>query len=140
MRFSSFLLLCLFSFSSFSIAHVSRTAGRKNHPKLTDPAYPSALAAANRFLFAWQTQDHETGILMLTDSARQQVSRDQLQEFFSPGPDAAFEIQRGHKLRNGEYAFPAVLFLAPARSSRTRVCTIVITSGGKGEWAVDKLP
>ena len=31
----------------------------------SDPAYSSALAAANRFLHAWQNEDHESGIVML---------------------------------------------------------------------------
>ena len=33
----------------------------------TDRDYVSALSAANRFLQAWQTQDHEAGLLLLTD-------------------------------------------------------------------------
>ena len=48
----------------------------------SDPAYSSALAAANRFLHAWQNEDHESGIVMLADSARQNMSADLLQTFF----------------------------------------------------------
>src|SRR5579885_1266605 len=95
-------LACLLSASSFAHTHKKHTAPR-------DPSYSSALAAANRFLQAWQTEDHETGIVMLSDSARQNVSNDQLQSFFSPGPDAAYEITHGTKKTGGTYIFPVVL-------------------------------
>src|SRR5512143_2802276 len=50
-----------------------------------DPDYVSALATANRFLHAWQVQDHETGVLMLTDAAKQHLSEERLDAFFSAG-------------------------------------------------------
>jgi hypothetical protein len=105
-----------------------------------DPGYSSALATANRFLHAWQTQDHEAGIMMLTDAARQRVSPDQLQEFFSPAASAAFEIERGKRLNAREYAFPVVLFGLSASHDRAHICRIVVTRSGKDDWAVDKLP
>ena len=49
---------------------------------VSEPGYKSALAAANRFLQAWQNQDHETGLLMLTDVAKQGSSPDAHGEFF----------------------------------------------------------
>jgi hypothetical protein len=97
------------------------------------------LATANRFLHAWQTQDHETGILMLTDAAREHASREQLQEFFSPAGDAAFEIEHG-KLINGQYVFPVVLFGVSENDARAHTCSIVIVNLGKDDWGVDKLP
>jgi len=105
-----------------------------------DGLYRPALATANRFLHAWQTQDHETGIMMLTDAARQSVSLDQLQSFFSPGADAAFEIRRGRRLKDAEYAFRVVLFDSSNSPTRPQFCTIVVVRAGQGEWAVDKLP
>src|SRR5262252_2135534 len=99
------LLLCFLLVSALSFARPARS--RSWTP---DSSYGSALKSANRFLHAWQTQDQETGILMLTDRAREQASSDQLQEFFSPGGDAAYEIQRGRRVKSGEYAFPVVLF------------------------------
>jgi hypothetical protein len=105
-----------------------------------DGLYRPALATVNRFLHAWQTQDHETGIMMLTDAARQSVSLDQLQSFFSPGADAAFEIRRGRRLKEAEYAFRVVLFDSSNSPTRPQFCTIVVVRAGKDEWAVDKLP
>jgi hypothetical protein len=104
-----------------------------------DPSYSSALAAANRFLHAWQTQDHETGIMMLTDAARHQVSPDKLQAFFSPTDRAAYEIQRGRRVNGGEFVFPVVLF-GTAQNSQPRVCRLVILRTGKDDWEVNRLP
>jgi hypothetical protein len=118
-----------------SFPHTHKSA---HHP--IDPLYGSALAAANRFLRAWQDQDQETGIMMLSDSARQNLSPENLQSFFSPGPDAAYEITRGKRVNADAYEFPVVLFGASATPSRPHVSTVVVTRSGKNEWAVDKLP
>src|SRR5438128_11844786 len=75
-RVTLVLLSCLISSSLF--ARVSKSSSSR----AIDPSYSSALAAANRFLHAWQTQDHEAGIMMLTDAARQQTSPELLQSFF----------------------------------------------------------
>jgi hypothetical protein len=104
-----------------------------------DPAYGSALAAANRFLHAWQNQDHETGIVMLADTARQHASPELLQSFFSPGPNAAYEIAHGQRLKAGEYAFPLVLF-GTAEGPRPLNCKLVVVQAGKDDWAVERLP
>jgi hypothetical protein len=128
------LFLCLIP--SQILAHNSK---RSQHSKL-DPAYSSALAAANRFLHAWQTQDHETGIMMLSDAAREHVSPEQLQEFFSPSGAAAFEIEHGRKLNVRSYAFPVVLFGRATAGERPRSCTMVLVRAGKDDWAVEKLP
>jgi hypothetical protein len=134
-RLTIVLLLGFFvSQSSTAFARVSRS-----HPRTLDASYSSALAAANRFLHAWQTQDHEAGIMMLTDAARQRVSPDKLDEFFSPAAEAAYEIQRGRRLNAGEYAFPVVLFGASA-GLQPHVCRLVIMRTGKNEWVVDRLP
>ena len=77
--------------------------------------------------------------MMLTDAARQQSSSDKLQEFFSPSPHAAYEIQRGRRLNGGEYVFPVVLF-GTAENSQPRACRLLITRTGKDEWAVNRLP
>jgi hypothetical protein len=111
----------------------------------TDPGYISALAAANHFLHAWQTQDHETGLLMLTDAAKQHTSEDRLRTFFSPGPGAqqAFEINRGKRLKTGRYFFPVVLFevIPGARQSHhPSYSQIVVIRTGTDDWAIDKLP
>jgi hypothetical protein len=142
MRFSAVLLVltCFAAVASSARVHKnSSRSGSKNVSPAADPAYAAALAAANRFLHAWQTQDHETGIMMLTDAAREQVSRSRLQDFFSTGPDAAFEIQRGKHV-NGEYVFPVVLFGLSEGDAHAHAGSVVITKMGKDDWAVDKLP
>lgn len=108
-----------------------------------DTGYTSALATANRFLQAWQNQDHETGLLMLTDTAKQNSSEDRLEVFFSSGHDAAYEIARGKKLKAGCYAFPVALFTSvtgAANAARPQKSEIVVVRAGKDEWAIDKLP
>ena len=112
----------------------------KKHSRIVNPLYGSALAAANRFLRAWQDQDQETGIMMLSDSARQNVSPDKLRNFFSPGADAAYEIVCGKRVNSAAYEFPVVLFGASATPARPHVCTVVVTRSGKSDWTVDKLP
>jgi hypothetical protein len=128
------ILFTVFLSSSMLFARVPKASKR-----ITDPSYGPALAAANRFLYAWQMQDHESGILMLTDSARQRATRERLQEFFSSGPQAAFEIRRGKRLRAEEYAFPVVLFDSSSARS-THASRIVVVKAGKDDWAVDNLP
>jgi hypothetical protein len=100
------------------------------------------LAAANRFLHAWQVQDHETGLVMLSDAAKRGTSVERLQSFFSPGPEAAFEIHRGKKLKAGRYAFPTMLFTSISERKRMqpRLSLLIVTRTSKDDWAVDKLP
>src|SRR5215468_10677028 len=100
------LVLLFCSIPAICYAHAARHRVRP----APDSTYSSALAAANRFLHAWQSQDHEAGILMLADSGRQHASPESLQAFFSPGPDGAYEIAHGQRLKAGEYEFPLVLF------------------------------
>ena len=108
-------------------------------PQKIDSSYSLALAAANRFLHAWQMQDHEAGIMMLSDAARQHVSPEKLQDFFSPGEHAAYEIQPGKRLNGGEYAFPVVLF-GVSQNSAPHACTLVIIKVGRNEWTVNRVP
>ena len=127
---------------------LSASVAAKNRPlpslsTSSDPAYVSALSAANRFLQAWQNQDHETGLLMLTDTAKQHSSEDRLEVFFSSGSDTAYEIARGKKLKAGRYAFPVTLFAFHSGTTKTghpQKSEIVVVRTGKDEWAIDKLP
>jgi hypothetical protein len=132
----TFTVLCCCLFASTLLAHPSKHARHA----AADPSYSAALATANRFLHAWQTQDHETGIMMLSDAARQQVSPERLQEFFSPDGSAAFEIEHGKRLNAGEYVFPIALFGLTGSRDHAQICRIVVTRAGKDDWAVDKLP
>jgi hypothetical protein len=126
-----------------SLSFASRTAGVRPDRVRSDRAYISALAAANRFLQAWQNQDHETGLLMLTDEAKQHSSEDRLDSFFSSGAEAAYEIARGKRMKAGRYAFPVTLFpflSSAANSDRPQKSEIVVVQTGKDEWAIDRLP
>ena len=135
MKSFSVIILCFClltpSLHARTVRHSSRTT--------SDPTYSLALAAANHFLHAWQDQDHEAGILMLADSGRQNASPESLQAFFSPGPDAAYEIAHGQRLKADEYAFPLVLFGA-SRDPHPRSCRLIVVRARKGDWAVEKLP
>jgi hypothetical protein len=126
-------IVLLISISSSS----SSARSPKSHARALDPAYSSALAAANRFLQAWEAQDHETAVMMLSDAARQHSSPELLQAFFTTQSQAAFEIGRGRRIQNGEYVFPVALF--GMRQAHPRYCTIVVTRG-KNDWMIDKLP
>jgi len=110
----------------------------------TDSNYVAALSAANRFLQAWQTQDHEAGLLLLTDSVKHGTSEDQLEKLLSPGVSTprGYQIARGKKLNNGRYVFPITLFevSGPRKPSRTHNSQIIVVETSKDDWAVDKLP
>ena len=141
-RYFAFPLIIL-SLASLLVTSAAARNKRSSTLPAPDPEYTPALAAANRFLQAWQNQDHETGLLMLTDTAKQKSSEDRLEIFFSSGHDAAYEIARGKKLKAGRYAFPVALFASPSdpnKSSRPQRSAIVVVRAGTDEWAIDKLP
>jgi hypothetical protein len=110
----------------------------------TDSDYVSALSAANRFLQAWQTQDHEAGLLLLTDSAKKVTSEDQLEKMLSPETSTprGFQIAHGKKLGSGRYTFPVTLYEVTAshKPLRIRNSQLIAVHTGKDDWAIDKLP
>jgi hypothetical protein len=125
-----------------SLPVASRTDAARSD-RVSDRGYISALAAANRFLQAWQNQDHETGLLMLTDTAKQHSSEERMETFFSSGTNAAYEIARGKKVKDGHYAFPVSLFPShpgATKTDRPQKSEIVVVRAGKDEWAIDRLP
>jgi hypothetical protein len=106
-----------------------------------DIEYISALATADVFLHAWQVQDQETGLLMLSDAAKGKMQEERLQAFFSPGDNAGYQISGGKKLKAGRYAFPVALFQTAAGGhERLRFSQIVVVKSGTKEWEVDQLP
>jgi hypothetical protein len=134
----AFLLLSLILSTCLLLSAEART---RSAPPALDRDYVSALAAANRFLAAWQAQDQENGLVMLTNAAKEQVSEDRLNEFFSPGADAAYEISRGKKMDTGRYLFPVTLFEpGTGRRARPRVSQMIVVRSGQDDWAVDRLP
>jgi hypothetical protein len=106
----------------------------------TDGDYVYALAAADKFLHAWQIQDQEDGLVMLSDAAKQRWPEDRLEAFFASPENAGYEIGRGRKLKAGRYAFPVALLGNSAAKVRKRISEIVVMQSGKEDWEVDKLP
>jgi hypothetical protein len=132
-------LLLLGSLALPSLARPKAPASR------IDSHYVSALATANDFLHAWQTQDQETGTLLLSDQLKQRTNEEILNAFFSStARPQSFEIGRGKKLRPGRYQFPVSLFSRPAKTpskwTRARTSALIVVKAGKSDWAIDKLP
>ena len=110
-----------------------------------DRDYVSALTAANDFLHAWQVQDGETGILLLSDSVKHHSSPDLIEAFLQPavGTTRSYEISHGKKMKDGSYSFPVTLFeLASGKTGTVKphYTQIVVVKAGKNDWAIDKLP
>jgi hypothetical protein len=135
------LAACLFLLTVFLTVPVwARSHGhpaKQENP--SDPGYVFALAAANHFLHAWQTEDLESGIVLLSDRVRHSQNADQLEQFFSNGTDRAFEITRGHG-HHGRYSFPVVLVTPRGSHVTRRFSEIILVETGKNDWVVDKLP
>ena len=118
----------------------------RTRPRLVafDRDYSSALATADRFLHAWQTQDAESGILLLTDRARQHAEETRVHDFFSAERSGSFEIGRGRKLAVGRYEFPVTLFASDAArtrdASRPKTVFLIVVKVNHDDWAVDQLP
>ena len=136
------VLLILILAQSFDPA-LARTRPRRAG---FDCDYASALATADRFLHAWQTQDAESGLLLLTDHVRQHTDEDQLRDFFSSGQNlsSSFEIGRGKKLSATRYEFPVALFSGdsthPRQAAHPQASVLIVVRMGRDGWAIDKLP
>jgi hypothetical protein len=141
-RVRSLFLFLLLSLSALWLGQPLSARSRTAVAYTSGRDYLSALATANRFLHAWQSQDRETGLLMLSDNAKRGVPEDRLQSFLSPGPDAAYEIGRGRKLQTGGYAFPVVLLgvRGDGKTIRSHASELVVILTGKDDWAIEKLP
>jgi hypothetical protein len=119
--------------------------GRTHLHHVSAPAadYVSALAVANKFLYAWQIHDQETGVLLLTNAAKKNTSDERVTEFFSSAAPVTYEITRG-KGANGRYVFPVALY--ESRDSKgepvahLRYSRITVIRTGKEDWAIDTLP
>jgi hypothetical protein len=136
------VLLILILAQSFDSA-LARTKPRR---AAFDRDYASALATADRFLQAWQTQDAESGLLLLTDHVRQHTDESRLHGFFSSegslGP--SFEIGRGIKVSATRYKFPVALFSGdsahPRHRAHPQAAALIVVRVGRDQWAIDKLP
>lgn len=131
--FSSFAIL-----SSLPLSAATRTAPAGTAAAGAD--YIRALAAADRFLQAWQGEDVETGTVLLTSHAKEKINSDELDRLFTSSAPGAYEIERGKLLRRGCYEFPIVLLSGSAIKSKRHFASIVVLNTGHNDWAVDKLP
>jgi len=137
------VIVCL----QLSLGFVGPLASAKSKTNSSvDSEYVLALGTANDFLRAWQTQDREAGILLLTDRLKQRTSEDALVSFFScmSGKSQSFEIARGKRVAPGRYRFPVSLFQKPAspgtRWLRPQTSSLVVVRTRGSEWSIDKLP
>ena len=115
----------------------------KTKPSATlDPEYGAALATADHFLQAWQSADIENGMALLSERAKANMRRDDLDNFFLNESAVAYEIDHGRALKRGRWEFPVLLIVANGKNhrSRRRFSIIVVVNTGHNEWAVDKLP
>ncbi len=111
----------------------------KHASAAVDADYISALTTANRFLQAWQNHDQETGLLLLSDAAKQKTSADNLENFFSSRLPA-YEITRGKRVGD-RYCFSVVLFDGGENSrARHAYSELVVRRAGKNDWSIDTLP
>jgi hypothetical protein len=140
------LLTAGFAFFGFP-PDAAASSRSKTKPSVTnmDQDYVSALTAANDFLHAWQVQDGETGILLLSDSFKHHSSPELIEAFLQPavGTNRSYEISHGKKMKDGSYSFPVTLFeLASGKTGtvKPRYTQIVVVKAGKNDWAIDKLP
>ncbi len=123
----------LLIFSFLSAAKVSSVSS-------LDANYVSALAAADRFLQAWQSGDAETGISLLTEGAKKGMKPGDLDKFLSAADPSAYEIDRGKRVKRGRYEFPVVMVSRTPNKLHRKFSSIVIVNTSNNDWAVDKLP
>ena len=118
------------------------SSGKSKTAPPVDPDYVYALATANHFLHAWQTQDQETAILLLSDRLKQRTSESLLDALLSSNVSKpqSFEIGRGKKLAPGRYQFPIALFQAKAKWTHPQTAALVVVKNGYNDWAIDRLP
>ena len=115
---------------------------RTQRPAALDSSYLPALAAADRYLQAWQSADMELGLTLLSGHAKEIVTSDELEKIFSAAGPLSYEIGRGKLRKRGRYEFPVVL-VGPGPSGapvRRHFSNIAVVDTGNNDWAVDKLP
>src|SRR5215470_19849816 len=80
----------------WAVSHENRLWAVGSHKKPTrqsvaaDPSYASALATANRFLYAWQTGDLETGMVLFSDRVRHAQNPEIFEKFFASEESRGF--------------------------------------------------
>jgi hypothetical protein len=137
-------LLAILLISSFAILYstpiwaATRTAPARTSSTGAD--YIRALAAADRFLQAWQSEDVETGTVLLSSHVKDKINRDELDRLFTNSAPGAYEIEHGKLLHRGCYEFPIVLLNGSPKKMQRHFSNIIMLNTGHNDWAVDKLP
>ncbi|HEY4905324.1 MAG TPA: hypothetical protein VIH89_17740 [Candidatus Sulfotelmatobacter sp.] len=139
-RIVSGILFCLLLTTLSASPLAAATKGKPTKSSATGADYAHALAAADRFLQAWQGGDIESGTVMLTGNAKNNTNRDELDRLFASSAPVAYEIDRGKFLRRGRCEFPVVLLGTSPKKPQRRFSTIVVLNTGNNDWAIDKLP
>ena len=132
------LFMALLTASTAPVYAASRKHAVQPEPPLQADYIP-ALAAADRFLHAWQIGDIEHGIIQLSDGVRRSQDAKKVEQFFINPKDRAFEIARGHG-QLGRYSFPVVLVGTDGAQVTRKVSELIVQETGKNDWVVDKLP
>jgi hypothetical protein len=133
------LAACLFLILPLPALGAGSHSRRAKQTAAADSTYVFALAAANRFLHAWQMGDLETGTVLLSDHTRHSHNLEEFERLFSGDAERAFEISRG-KGNRGRYGFPVVLITRQGSGVHRKFSEIILVNTGKNDWAVDKLP
>ena len=117
------------------------SSGKSKAAPPVDLDYVNALATANHFLQAWQMQDQETAVLLLSDRLKQRTRESSLDTLLTSNVSKpqSFEIGRGKKLAPGRYQFPVALFQAKAKWTHPQTAALVVMKSGN-DWTIDKLP
>jgi hypothetical protein len=112
-----------------------------------DQDYVLALSAANRFLYAWQMRDQESGLSLVSQRLKRAKSEEELRTYISGVSNPhhqAFEIGPGQRLKDGRFTFQVRLYehytAEKWKGQRPRPGRIVLVRLGPEEWRVDELP
>jgi hypothetical protein len=135
-------MACSIAMASALVAPPPVWARRHRVPaQPTDANYIAGLGIANCFLAAWQSRDQAAAMPLVTRRAKEQSTEEGVDQLFSGSRNRAFEITRGHLLRQGRYQFSIVLLEADdSGRTRRRFAELIVAQTGTNDWAVDKLP
>ena len=113
----------------------------------TDPAYASAVAAANDFLGAWREKDLSAGRALLSDRLIRGHTFSQIEDALRGHPNAqhaAYVLCPGEPAGEGRFAFRVRLFFRFTGKLDDRVESsvhrVVVARDDRGEWRVDRFP
>jgi hypothetical protein len=129
------LVSCLLLFPGFVAAR-----GRADVAKI-DSDYAGALAAADRFLHAWQTQGSRKRTVDAHRCGKGAFVRTAAAGVFLARGRGGLPDQWREEVESGRYAFPVALLESPAKGQvRRRYSEIIVMRTRTQDWVVDKMP